>query len=70
MELHSRQAQLRHAEINGQRRTYFCGAYWGYGFHEDGVVSALAVAKCFGKDLDSCTAASTRATSDIAAASR
>jgi uncharacterized protein len=68
--LRSRQAQLRHAEINGQRRTYFCGAYWGYGFHEDGVVSALAVAKCFGKDLDSCTAASTKATSDIAAGSR
>jgi uncharacterized protein len=63
--LRSRQAQLRHAEINGRRRTYFCGAYWGYGFHEDGVVSALAVAKCFGKDLDSCTVASTTDTSNI-----
>jgi uncharacterized protein len=68
--LQSRQAQLRHAEINGQRRTYFCGAYWGYGFHEDGVVSALAVAKCFGKDLDSCTAASTKVMSDIGAGNR
>lgn len=48
-------AQNRYAEINGKRRTYFCGAYWGYGFHEDGVNSALAVAKCFGKDLDRCT---------------
>ena len=48
-------AQKRYAEINGKRRTYFCGAYWGYGFHEDGVNSALAVAKCFGKDLDRCT---------------
>jgi len=34
-------AQKRHAEINGQQRTWFCGAYWGNGFHEDGVVSAL-----------------------------
>jgi predicted NAD/FAD-binding protein len=35
-------AQARRPEINGVRRTYFCGAYWGYGFHEDGVNSALA----------------------------
>lgn len=41
-------AQARHAEINGAQRTYFCGAYWGYGFHEDGVNSALAVARAFG----------------------
>ena len=34
-------AQRRYDEINGQRRTYYCGAYWGFGFHEDGVVSAL-----------------------------
>ena len=34
-------AQQRQAEINGPNRTYFCGAYWRYGFHEDGVVSAL-----------------------------
>jgi len=34
-------AQLRQAEINGPRRTYYCGAYWRYGFHEDGVISAL-----------------------------
>ena len=34
-------AQQRQAEINGLRRSYFCGAYWRYGFHEDGVVSAL-----------------------------
>ncbi len=36
-------AQRRHGEINGVNRTYYCGAYWGYGFHEDGVKSALAV---------------------------
>jgi predicted NAD/FAD-binding protein len=34
-------AQDRWAEISGRRRTHFCGAYWGWGFHEDGVVSAL-----------------------------
>jgi predicted NAD/FAD-binding protein len=34
-------AQTRHAEISGVRRTHYCGAYWGWGFHEDGVVSAL-----------------------------
>ena len=35
-------AQSRQAEINGVNRAYFCGAYWRFGFHEDGVVSALA----------------------------
>ena len=34
-------AQQRQREVNGVQRTYFCGAYWRYGFHEDGVVSAL-----------------------------
>lgn len=34
-------AQRRHHEISGARRTHYCGAYWRYGFHEDGVVSAL-----------------------------
>jgi predicted NAD/FAD-binding protein len=37
-------AQARHAEISGVRRTHYCGAYWGWGFHEDGVVSGLRVA--------------------------
>jgi len=44
-------ARMRYDEINGQNRTYYCGAYWYYGFHEDGVKSALAVAKHFGKSL-------------------
>jgi uncharacterized protein len=36
------QAQKRHHEISGiPSRTHFCGAYWGWGFHEDGVVSAF-----------------------------
>lgn len=34
-------AQARHAEISGVRGTHYCGAYWGWGFHEDGVMSAL-----------------------------
>jgi predicted NAD/FAD-binding protein len=36
-------AQRRQGDISGVNRTYYCGAYWGYGFHEDGVKSALAV---------------------------
>jgi predicted NAD/FAD-binding protein len=40
-------AQGRHGEINGVCRTYFCGAYWRYGFHEDGVVSALDALRHF-----------------------
>jgi predicted NAD/FAD-binding protein len=38
-------AQARHAEISGCNRTHYCGAYWGWGFHEDGVVSGLRVAR-------------------------
>ena len=34
-------AQARHGEISGVNRTHYCGAWWGWGFHEDGVVSAL-----------------------------
>jgi predicted NAD/FAD-binding protein len=44
-------AQARRAEISGRNRTHYCGAYWGWGFHEDGVVSALAVAEHFGVRL-------------------
>ncbi len=56
--LRSIAAQRRWKEINGRRRTWYCGAYWGYGFHEDGVNSALRVAAEFGislKDLSSTT---------------
>ena len=38
-----RSFQNRHSELIGPNRTSFCGAYWGNGFHEDGVASALAV---------------------------
>ncbi len=45
-------AQRRIAEISGmEQRTHFCGAYWGWGFHEDGVRSALRVAAEFGANL-------------------
>jgi predicted NAD/FAD-binding protein len=36
-------AQHRRAEVSGLHRTHYCGAYWGWGFHEDGVVSGLRV---------------------------
>lgn len=38
-------AQQRHGEINGNRRTFYCGAYWGFGFHEDGVKSAMTACR-------------------------
>jgi uncharacterized protein len=41
-------AQQRHGEISGHGRTHFCGAYWGWGFHEDGVASAVRVAERLG----------------------
>jgi uncharacterized protein len=44
-------AQARHAEISGQNRTGFAGAYWRNGFHEDGVVSALAALQHFEASL-------------------
>jgi predicted NAD/FAD-binding protein len=44
-------AQKRHQEIDGADRIHFCGAYWGFGFHEDGLKSALAVCQQFGKSL-------------------
>jgi len=44
-------AQPRVQALNGSRNTYFCGAYLGHGFHEDGLVSALRVADHFGLGL-------------------
>ncbi len=44
-------AQAKKHEISGKNNTYYCGAYWQNGFHEDGVVSALDVCKQFGLKL-------------------
>ena len=38
-------AQARQGEVIASNRTSFCGAYWGYGFHEDGLRSAVAVCR-------------------------
>ena len=45
------QSQTRIAQASGQRNTYYCGAYLGNGFHEDGVNAALQVTRQFGLDL-------------------
>ena len=45
-------AQQRKAEIDGHNRTYYCGAYWRYGFHEDGVISALSALNRFEQEQE------------------
>lgn len=45
-------AQTRFEEISGVNRTHYAGAYWYNGFHEDGVRSAMRVARGFGRWLD------------------
>lgn len=42
------EAQRRHHEISGVSATHFCGAYWRWGFHEDGVWSGLRAARGIG----------------------
>ncbi len=42
-DVHALNAQKRWSNINGVRNTFYCGAYWGHGFHEDGVNSAINV---------------------------
>ncbi len=41
-------AQRRWHEVSGVQRTHYCGAYWRYGFHEDGLWSAIRVAQALG----------------------
>ncbi len=45
---HAVAAQARHAEVSGVNRVSFCGAYWGAGFHEDGLQSAVRVCRELG----------------------
>lgn len=45
-------AQTQFDCINGQQHTYYCGAYWFNGFHEDGVNSAIRVARSLGVDFE------------------
>ena len=49
--LESVAAQEQWSLINGVNKTWFCGAYWANGFHEDGVLSALRVAEKLGSTL-------------------
>ncbi len=58
-------AQRRHAEVINQRRTSFCGAYWGNGFHEDGVTSSLKVCRALNGTNETWKAASMKVGSDI-----
>ena len=46
-----KKAQLRHAEFIRRQGISFCGAYWGFGFHEDGLTSGLRVCEAFGEKL-------------------
>jgi predicted NAD/FAD-binding protein len=48
MTLPAIRAQARWQEISGHNHTHFCGAYWFYGFHEDGLNSAIRVAQSLG----------------------
>ncbi len=66
----SLQAQQRLRQRNGQRRTYYCGAYRGYGFHEDGVNSALDVTRHFGLGFEQWKVASTKASFTTSVCSR
>lgn len=59
-------AQRRHGEIS-RGRTHYCGAYWGSGFHEDGVNSGLAAVRTLELSISTCKPASTRAASATAA---
>lgn len=59
-------AQQRHHEISGVRRTHYCGAYWRFGFHEDGVVSALEAVDRFEASVRDGSGDAQRAVSRVA----
>ncbi|MGI9428844.1 MAG: NAD(P)/FAD-dependent oxidoreductase [Bythopirellula sp.] len=64
-------AQQQHERLHKDGKVYYCGAYWGYGFHEDGVESALRVCRHFDISLENlklpCIAASTKVGSNTRA---
>ena len=53
-------AQRRRSEISGHRHTHYCGAYWRYGFHEDGVVSGMWALQDFAQATGGSTAVTPR----------
>lgn len=62
-------AQARHHELLNANRSSFCGAYWRNGFHEDGVVSALAAVNAIRSSDRSVTSAATKAKGLVATSS-
>ena len=44
-------AQRRRAEVSGVNRTFYCGAYWGWGFHEDGFRSGIDAAEALRREV-------------------
>jgi predicted NAD/FAD-binding protein len=61
-------AQQRLPGLQGWRRTWFCGAWTGYGFHEDGLNSALSVAAALGVEAPWKNAASIPSEPELRAA--
>lgn len=60
-------ARARKAEIQGRQRTWFAGAYWGWGFHEDGMRSAVDVALALGESWPIRSTLSSRGALELAA---
>lgn len=53
-DLRTAAAQAQRPRLRGQQLTHYCGAYWGYGFHEDGVKSAIVAASELGVEFADC----------------
>lgn len=49
--LETMKSQSKLRDLQGDKNTFFCGAYHGYGFHEDGIQSAVYVSKMLGADI-------------------
>ena len=49
--LETMKSQSKLRDLQGDKNTFFCGAYHGYGFHEDGIQSAVYVSKVLGADI-------------------